>query len=120
MARHYRVGSLGILSPQRSECLHQTPPLRAQGTLGDEIRAPVDGWHLEKGGPLSHHEQSSQEFPEIEAVAQALHGPASGPLHLHMALGLVSLPPVYWLVLCQLDTAGVITEKGASVEEMPP
>jgi hypothetical protein len=27
---------------------------------------------------------------------------------------------VYWLVLCQLDTAGVITEKGASVEEMPP
>jgi hypothetical protein len=27
---------------------------------------------------------------------------------------------VYWLILCQLDTAGVITEKGASVEEMPP
>jgi hypothetical protein len=27
---------------------------------------------------------------------------------------------VYWLVLCQLDTAGVITEKGTSVEEMPP
>jgi hypothetical protein len=27
---------------------------------------------------------------------------------------------VYWLVLCQLDTAGVITEKRASVEEMPP
>ena len=22
--------------------------------------------------------------------------------------------------MCQLDTAGVITEKGASVEEMPP
>ena len=28
--------------------------------------------------------------------------------------------PLYWLVLCQLDTAGVITEKGASFEEMPP
>jgi hypothetical protein len=27
---------------------------------------------------------------------------------------------LYWLVLCQLDTAGVITEKGVSVEEMPP
>ena len=27
---------------------------------------------------------------------------------------------LYWLVLCQLDTAGVITEKGASIEEMPP
>jgi hypothetical protein len=27
---------------------------------------------------------------------------------------------VYWLVLCQLDTAGVITVNGASVEEMPP
>jgi hypothetical protein len=27
---------------------------------------------------------------------------------------------VSWLVLCQLDTAGVITEKRASVEEMPP
>jgi hypothetical protein len=26
---------------------------------------------------------------------------------------------VYWLVLCQLDTAGVITEKGVSVEVMP-
>jgi hypothetical protein len=26
---------------------------------------------------------------------------------------------LYWLVLCQLDTAGVITEKGASVKEMP-
>jgi hypothetical protein len=27
---------------------------------------------------------------------------------------------LYWLVLCQLDTARVITEKRASVEEMPP
>ena len=27
---------------------------------------------------------------------------------------------MYWLVLCQLDTVGVLTEKGASVEEMPP
>jgi hypothetical protein len=27
---------------------------------------------------------------------------------------------LYWLVLCQLDTAGVITEKGTSVGEMPP
>jgi hypothetical protein len=27
---------------------------------------------------------------------------------------------VYWLVLCQLDTSGVITEKGVSVGEMPP
>jgi hypothetical protein len=26
---------------------------------------------------------------------------------------------MYWLVLCQLDTAGVITEKGVSIEEMP-
>ena len=29
-------------------------------------------------------------------------------------------PTLYWLVFCQLDTTGVITEKGASVEEMPP
>jgi hypothetical protein len=28
---------------------------------------------------------------------------------------------VYWLVLCvNLTQAGVITEKGASIEEMPP
>jgi hypothetical protein len=27
---------------------------------------------------------------------------------------------VYWLVLCQLDTAGVNTERGVSVKEMPP
>ena len=32
----------------------------------------------------------------------------------------ISSKKLYWLVLCQLDTAGVITEKGASVEEMPP
>jgi hypothetical protein len=31
-----------------------------------------------------------------------------------------SMVALYWLVLCQLDTAGVTTEKGASVEEMPP
>jgi hypothetical protein len=37
--------------------------------------------------------------------------------HIFLFL-LVSM--VYWLVLCQLDTAGDITEKGASVEEMPP
>jgi hypothetical protein len=33
---------------------------------------------------------------------------------------LTMLRIVYWLVLCQLDADGVITEKGASVEEMPP
>jgi hypothetical protein len=27
---------------------------------------------------------------------------------------------LYWLVLCQLDIAGVIIEKGVSVREMPP
>ena len=27
---------------------------------------------------------------------------------------------MHWLVFCQLYTAGVITEKGASGEEMPP
>jgi hypothetical protein len=27
---------------------------------------------------------------------------------------------MYRLVLCQLDTAGVVTGKGTSVEEMPP
>jgi hypothetical protein len=38
----------------------------------------------------------------------------------HMTLRTVLSRSVYWLVLCQLDTAGVITEKGASDEEMPP
>jgi hypothetical protein len=28
--------------------------------------------------------------------------------------------PIVLASLCQLDTAGVITEQGASVEEMPP
>jgi hypothetical protein len=32
----------------------------------------------------------------------------------------ISVWTMYWLALCQLDTAGLITEKGASVEEMPP
>jgi hypothetical protein len=35
-------------------------------------------------------------------------------------INIVAHSHMYWLVLCQLDTAGVITEKGASVEEMPP
>jgi hypothetical protein len=39
---------------------------------------------------------------------------------LCLKLRLRSALDVYWLVLCQLDTAGVTTEKGASVEEMPP
>jgi hypothetical protein len=39
-------------------------------------------------------------------------------LSFHFSLNIVST--LYWLVLCQLDTAGVITEKGASDEEMPP
>jgi hypothetical protein len=39
-------------------------------------------------------------------VKPALHFPAL----MHVLAGFV----------CQLDTAGVITEKGASVEEMPP
>jgi hypothetical protein len=44
-----------------------------------------------------------------------------GPVSLSQSQDcLVWLQWVYWLVLCQLDTAGVITEKGASVEEMPP
>jgi hypothetical protein len=30
------------------------------------------------------------------------------------------LVALYWLVLCQRDTTGVITGKGASGEEMPP
>jgi hypothetical protein len=43
-----------------------------------------------------------------EVIPGSLLELASQPVHL------------YWLVLCQLDTAGVITEKGASVEEVPP
>jgi hypothetical protein len=38
----------------------------------------------------------------------------------HSDLRVQGILPLYWLVLCQLDTAGVITEKGASVEEMLP
>jgi hypothetical protein len=36
------------------------------------------------------------------------------------SMSVVDVDGLYWLILCQLDTAGVITEKGASVEEMPP
>jgi hypothetical protein len=39
---------------------------------------------------------------------------------LQMQFSNILINALYWLVLCQLDTAGVITEKGASVEEMPP
>jgi hypothetical protein len=41
--------------------------------------------------------------------------------HTHICVHIIYVcMHVYWLVLCQLDTAGVITDKGASVEEMPP
>jgi hypothetical protein len=40
--------------------------------------------------------------------------------HLKSSITPKEIGAVYWLVLCQLDTAGVITEKGASVEEVPP
>jgi hypothetical protein len=40
--------------------------------------------------------------------------------HIHIQLVRLAQTIVYWLVLCQLDTAGVTTEKGASVEEMSP
>jgi hypothetical protein len=43
-------------------------------------------------------------------------------LHLGCRLPGAAFPTVtvYWLVLCQLDTAGVITEKGASGGEVHP
>ena len=56
-------------------------------------------------------------FPYFSLSLSSQSGPSSpgdGLLILGAAIGL------YWLVLCQLDTAGVITGKGASVEEMPP
>jgi hypothetical protein len=43
-----------------------------------------------------------------------------GTMGVGLNVFFIMLRLVYWLVLCQLDTAGVITEKGASVEEMPP
>jgi hypothetical protein len=39
---------------------------------------------------------------------------------LYKSISYIIHIPLYWVVLCQLDTAGVITEKGALVEEMPP
>jgi hypothetical protein len=42
------------------------------------------------------------------------------PIKFSAQQSIMSSLYLYWLVLCQLDTAGVITEKGASVEEMPP
>jgi hypothetical protein len=57
--------------------------------------------------------------PTVAAAGCSSPGsPISGVLTLKT--GKVLVGGVYWLVLCQLDTAGVITEKGASVEEMPP
>jgi hypothetical protein len=57
-------------------------------------------------------------------MSTALEGPSCFSWVNSQAIPSCHLEPVgnflYWLVLCQLDTAGVITEKGASVEEMPP
>jgi hypothetical protein len=56
-------------------------------------------------------------------VGQSLDGPSfclSSKLCLYNSFHGYFVPHLYWLVWCQLDTAGVITEKGASVEEMPP
>jgi hypothetical protein len=41
-------------------------------------------------------------------------------MHLNIKKKKKSHPELNWLVLYQLDTAGVITGKGTSGEEMPP
>jgi hypothetical protein len=86
----------------------------ASESLKLELQTPHT-WREWNLGPL----QGQQEFLLAEMSSQPLalvlrhvtHGIYSSPSSLQM---------VYWLVLCQLDTAGIITEKGASVEEMPP
>jgi hypothetical protein len=45
----------------------------------------------------------------------------SSSLQVALITGVLADGEVYWLVLCvNLTQAGVITEMGASVEEMPP
>ena len=62
---------------------------------------------------VSQIQTSKYVFQVIRVSVSRDHFPYSSLLTSYVA-------HLYWLVLCQLDTAGVITEKGASVEEMPP
>jgi hypothetical protein len=62
--------------------------------------------------PLTNHLSSSGKLVFSSAV-----NPFMAPLPFLIAVGWA----VYWLVLCvNLTQAGVITEKGVSLEEMPP
>jgi hypothetical protein len=79
------------------------PEIQLQGYLFASSAEALPGW-CEDMAPFS-----------IATACTGLKFPTSLP-----ALVTDFLYPLYWLVLCQLDTAGVITEKGASVEEMPP
>jgi hypothetical protein len=77
--------------------------------------------------PLNQHRWRKQNIPgqnQIQTVSiyQSIltedlrRKTSTGGRYLHQRKDEI----LYWLVLCQNDTAGVITEKGASVEEMPP
>jgi hypothetical protein len=59
-------------------------------------------------------------LPKISEVTASLSLSLSLSLPLSLSLSHIPIMTLYWLVLCQLDTAGVITDKGASVAEMPP
>jgi hypothetical protein len=71
-------------------------------------------------------ENSNQKLSSLENinfVDQAgleLRNPPASASRVLGSKACTTTPGLYWLVLCQLDTAGVITEKGASVGEMPP
>jgi hypothetical protein len=72
---------------------------------------------------LVHLDLSFEQSDRCGSISILLH--ANIQLDQHHLLKMLSFfccasQALYWLVLCQLDTAGVITEKGASVEEMPP
>jgi hypothetical protein len=68
------------------------------------------GQPFEQGHEVSPRVRSGDKHPSSTCIQLQGHVQTSCP----------SVHSLYWLVLCQLDTAGVITEKGASVEEMPP
>jgi hypothetical protein len=77
----------------------------------EELR---EGQKEPKGLASPQEKQQYQSTRSPKAISLLVIHPKD-PIFYHKDTG-----HLYWLVLCLPDTAGVITEKGASVEEMPP
>jgi hypothetical protein len=116
---------------ESTECLNSTGPIVSCGREATVWRMSLCRVFIRKGSSIGICEMDSKQAALRGSRLSAVKSlQAFWEYYWWRKLGLYTFPlvivsklllkGVYWLVLCQLDTAGNITKKGASVEEMPP